>query len=60
MKNAGRIKWKNFLLLAIAMIAGIAFIGHLAFNAIMAESFKLNPPTQAEIAEDPTLARYAR
>lgn len=60
MKNLGKVKWHNVILMAVTAIALITFIGHLAFNAVIAESFKLNPPTAEEIKEDPSLARYAK
>ena len=42
-------------LLALAMAAAFAV---LAFQLIMQTSYRLCPPSEAEIAEEPTLVKY--
>lgn len=58
MKTTARIKWLNTIVIgavAVAMLIGFMWI--LA-SAVLQESFKNYPPTQAELAEDPSLAVY--
>ena len=42
----------------IAVIAALALMAWLAFQLIMQTSYRLCPPSEAEIAEDPTLMKY--
>ena len=42
----------------LAALAALALMAWLAFNLIMQTSYRLCPPSDAEIAEDPTLMKY--
>lgn len=58
MKTTARIKWGRLIgeiLIGTALVIG--FLAVLA-GAVLQESFKNYPPTQAELAEDPSLAVY--
>ena len=58
MKTTLRIKWGR--LIGEILIGAALAIGLLAVmaGAVLQESFKITPPTQAELAEDPNLAIY--
>ncbi len=58
MRTIGRIKWLNAILMAGACIALIAGMLLVFAGAVLQESFKITPPTAAELAEDPSLAVY--
>lgn len=57
MRTTMRIKWS---LIGEILIGAALAIGLLAVmaGAVLQESFKNYPPTQAELAEDPSLAVY--
>lgn len=58
MKTTARIKWLNTIVIgavALAMLIGFMWI---LGAAVLQESFKITPPTSAELAEDPSLAVY--
>ena len=58
MRTMMRIKWGR--LIGEALIGAALAIGLLAVmaGAVLQESFKITPPTAAELAEDPSLAVY--
>ena len=58
MKTTIRIKWGRLIGSALITVALIMGIGWVFFQAVLQESFKNYPPTQAELAEDPSLAVY--
>lgn len=58
MRTVMRIKWGR--LIGEILIGAALAIGLLAVmaGAVLQESFKNYPPTDAELQEDPSLARY--
>ena len=42
----------------LAALAALALMAWLAFNLIMQTSYRLCPPSEAEIAENPALMKY--
>lgn len=58
MRTIARIKWGR--LIGEILIGAALVIGFLAVmaGAVLQESFKITPPTAAELAEDPSLAVY--
>lgn len=58
MKTTVRIKWGRLIGSALITAATVLGLGWVLFHAVLQESFKNYPPTQAELAEDPSLAVY--
>lgn len=58
MRTIARIRWGRVLLISLITIGMAAMLLTSLFEAVIQESFKITPPTQAELAEDPSLAVY--
>lgn len=51
-------KIKEFIICVMLGALGAALLLTIFFHAVIQTSFRMNPPTEAELAEDPSLARY--
>lgn len=58
MRTQVRVKWLNVALIGLVTIALAVGMFWVFFQAVLQESFKNYPPTQAELQEDPSLAVY--
>lgn len=59
-RKIGRIKWRNVIFMTLTIILGTILIVYTFAGAVLQESYRLNPPTEQEIAEDPSLVRYLK
>lgn len=60
MKHIGRIKWGNVILMAIAGIGLMIGMFYAFVMGVVNYTYTYNPPTEAEIADDPSLVRYLK
>lgn len=51
-------KIKEIIICVMLGALGAALLLTIFFHAVIQTSFRMSPPTEAEIAEDPSLARY--
>ena len=58
-KKSRHLRKSIQIALDVVMTAAIAFVMMYAFaGAVLQESYKLDPPSAAEVKEDPSLAVY--
>lgn len=58
MRTQVRVKWLNVALIGLATVALLIGMLLVFAGAVLQESFKITPPTAAELAEDPSLVVY--
>ena len=45
-------------MMILAEVALMLLLGYMLFGAVIQQSFRMNPPTAEELAQDPSLERY--